>query len=149
MHLSKNFTLAELCTTGGRSILNQPNAEQTEALRRLCIKVLQPIREHFGLPVTVNSGFRCLELNAAVGGSPTSQHMRGEAADIEIAGVRNDEIWNFIVAYLNYDQAIAERLSKDDGAAGWIHVSFAAKNRKQALSSPTPGKYVKGLVYGN
>jgi len=147
--LSKHFSLAEftrskLAETMG--IPNKPAGRQVDNLAALCYHVLEPLRAHFGKPVTINSGFRSIALNEAVGGSATSQHLSGEAADIEIKGVANADIWQWIVDNVPFDQIIAESLSKTDGSAGWIHVSYSIKhNRKEALSQ-VKGKYVLGLV---
>lgn len=152
MNLSPNFTLQEFTYSGKAielGIENIPNAMQIACLQSWCDNIGEPIRKHFGKPVRIRSGFRCPELNKAVGGAPTSQHTLGEAADIEIDGIRNDAIWAFIVNTLNYDQCIAEKLRKDDGSAGWIHVSHKkdGKQRGEALSFLGNGKYVKGMEY--
>ena len=154
MKLSENFTLFEFTHSTKADALgldNTPNAMQIANMQAWCDQIGEPIRKHYNAPVRITSGFRCPELNRAVGGASNSQHLFGQAADIHIDGVRNDDLWNFITNKdngINYDQCIAERLSKDDGAKGWVHVSCAIKNRKDALSCPTPNNYVKGLVYG-
>ncbi len=152
LRLSDHFTLEELTFSPRLATLgvtNQPNAMQKASLVDLCDHILEPVRKHFGLPVLINSGFRCPELNNAVGGVSASQHTMGQAADIHIPGVRNDAVWNFIITHLSFDQCIAERLSMDDGSAGWVHVSYYyGHNRGEALSCPTKGNYQKGLVYG-
>lgn len=148
--LSEHFDLSEFIQSPhleALGVTNQPNALQIASLAALCDNVLEMLRKTFNAPVIINSGFRCPELNKYVGGVSTSQHAKGEAADIHIPGVRNDAVWNFIVTHLNFDQVIAERLKADDGSAGWIHVSYSVKNRKDAISCPTLGNYVKGLVY--
>ena len=151
MRLSPHFTIEEFTRSSKATELgidNTPNQVIISALESLCDIVLEPIRVHFDRPVKILSGYRCIELNKAVGGAATSQHTLGEAADIEIAGVHNAELWQFIVDTLNYDQCIAERLRRDSPSAGWVHVShkrFGAQ-RKEALSF-TGSKYVKGLRY--
>jgi len=148
MNLSRHFTLAELTVTKSK-YLNIPNQQQILALEALCDNVLEKIREHYRLPVIINSGFRSPEVNSAAGGSPTSQHLRGEAADIEVPTVPNADVWNFIASLPSFDQVIAEYLSKTDGKAGWIHVSYRAdgKNRKDMRSCIGKGNYPKGLHY--
>ena len=88
MNLSANFTLEELCASTKAKelqIINQvTDAAHLQALRALAKEVLQPIRDLHGGPVTVNSGYRQPALNAAVGGTPKSQHPKGEAADITV-----------------------------------------------------------------
>jgi zinc D-Ala-D-Ala carboxypeptidase len=151
MQLSPHFSLAEFTASAkGKElgIENTPNAIHTENMKALCDVVLEPLRQHFGFPVQVLSGFRCHALNAAVGGSTTSQHTLGEAADIRIRGVKNEDIWMYISLNLNFDQVIAEKLKENDGNAGWIHVSHKnyGKQRGEALSF-LGDKYVKGLQF--
>ena len=84
MNLSANFSLHELTkseTALRMGFDNSPDDEATENLRLLCEKVLQPVRDHFGKPVKISSGFRCSALNQAAGGSATSDHCKGEACD--------------------------------------------------------------------
>lgn len=151
MYLSKNFTLEELSKSLAalnRGLDNTPKKQHIENLKLLCTHVLQPIRDHFGLPVTINSGFRSANVNRAIGGSFTSQHMLGQAADIEIIGVHNADIWRFVVANLDYDQVIAEHLELKKPNAGWVHVSYnKGKNRKEALSCTVSGRYQQGLHF--
>lgn len=150
MKLSPNFTLAEMTkslTALNRGLDNTPPPFAVENLRLLCVHVLQPIRDHFGKPMTIQSGYRSANVNRAVGGSFKSQHMSGQAADIEIAGVSNADIWRFAQS-LDYDQLIAEHLSKTDPSAGWIHISYNKDgNRKQAISAVGGGRYVPGLQF--
>ena len=154
MNLSPNFTLAELTKSQialRRGIQNTPNAEQIEALRALALNVLQPIREHFGKPVVINSGFRNEEVNHLTGGAVTSQHAFGEAADIEIPGVSNFEIAKWVEKRLIFDQCILEFYTPGQPSSGWVHVSFKAKgkNRKQSLTAFRVGsivQYKPGLI---
>jgi uncharacterized protein YcbK (DUF882 family) len=90
--LSANFSLHEMCkseTAMRMGLDNTPDDAATESLRLLCEKVLQPVRDHYGKGVKVNSAYRSPESNAAVGGSKTSDHCKGMAADIESPGVAN------------------------------------------------------------
>jgi len=87
MQLTKNFNLGELThsiTARNRGIKNEPNQEQIENLKALCEKVLQPLRDKINRSIIISSGFRSKELNTAIGGAKTSQHMAGEAADITL-----------------------------------------------------------------
>lgn len=149
--LSANFTLEEMCkspTAIRLGIDNTPGEIEIQAMKELCANILQPVRNHFALPITINSGFRCPQLNAVMGGAKSSQHTMGQAADIEIRGVPNHQVWQWIHDNLEYDQLIAEGLRKDDPDAGWVHVSYNnIRNRKQPLSCVVPGKYVQGLQY--
>lgn len=151
MILSTNFFLDEFIyseTAEKLGIINNPHGIHIENMTRLCLYVLEPVRAHFKRPIKIKSGYRCPALNKAVGGSKNSQHMSGEAVDIEISGVDNADIWRWIDENLEFDQVIAERLSEDDGAAGWIHVSYNYfDNRNEAISSPVVGKYMDGLVF--
>ncbi len=99
MNLTANFTLAEMVkseTALRHDMDNTPGETEIENLKRLCEQVLQPVREHFKTGVKVNSGFRHPEVNAKVGGSKTSDHCKGQAADIEIPGVPNAELAEYI-----------------------------------------------------
>jgi zinc D-Ala-D-Ala carboxypeptidase len=153
MNLTRNFTLAEMCksqTALNRGWDNIAKGEYVENLRALCENVLQPLRDNFNLPVKVHSAYRSPNVNRAVGGRFNSQHLVGEAADIEIDGVSNADVWRYIVSELPYDQCIAEYLEKNDPSAGWVHVSYSrANNRKEAFSyTKTGSKPVAGLMYG-
>ena len=130
----KYFTIAELCksTTADRlGINNRCRQEHVTALTALVDNVLDPLRTWWGKPITVNSGYRCPELNAAVKGSKTSQHMKGEAADIDTGDrQQNKLLFEYIRKNLPYDQLI------DESNFAWVHVSYRADgaNRKQMLS---------------
>jgi zinc D-Ala-D-Ala carboxypeptidase len=108
MKLSKYFTLDEMTrsrTAELRNILNVPNDEQIENLTDLCIYVLDPIRDAAGRPVMITSGYRSNLLNKAVGGSRTSQHPEGKAADIQVKGIKTEQLFRFILA-LGYISAL-------------------------------------------
>lgn len=131
----KHFTIAELTdsmTARQNGIDNTPPESAAKALQALVERVLDPLREAWGKPITVNSGYRCAELNRKVGGAEQSQHLRGEAADIT-AGSRADnrKLYELLRRLsLPLDQAINERGYK------WIHVSHTTRryNRRQYLS---------------
>jgi uncharacterized protein YcbK (DUF882 family) len=137
MKVSPNFTLAELTksqTAVRLGINNTPTPEAVDNLRNLCVNVLEPIRAHFKSPIIISSGFRCKALNNAVGGSKTSQHMTGQAADIEVYGKSNWDVLDYIENNLQYDQLIQEFMKQNNPTAGWVHVSYKAEgNRKQFL----------------
>lgn len=150
MRISKNFTLEELYLSDTQTrlnIKNVPNPTQTAAIIQLVEKVLQPVRDHFGLAVNISSGFRCPSLNRAVGGSPSSQHMRGEAADIRVTGVANDKLWQFIHDNLPFDQLILEYCPAHDKHQGWVHVSYAKTLRRDAFSIIGKGQTFPGIHY--
>ena len=152
MNLSANFTLKELTKSDTATRLgldNTPDEATIENLKLLCQEVLQPIREHFGKSVTVNSGFRSPESNAAVGGSKTSDHCLGRAADIEIDGIPNPELAQWIMDNLDYTQLILEFYTQGQPNSGWVHVSYDPNNLKnQELTAvKVAGKttYLNGL----
>ena len=129
----KHFTIEELTrsiTAQRLGIVNTPPPKAVKNLHRLVEQVLDPLREAWGGPIHVNSGYRCPELNRAVGGAPHSQHMKGEAADITV-GTRldNARLYHLLMQLqLPVDQAINER----DFA--WIHVSYGPRHRRQYLA---------------
>ena len=135
MKLSENFTLEELIrsnTAERMGIDNVPKDEKVvENLRSLCLEVLQQLRDYFGAPVHINSGYRCPELNMAVGGVKNSQHCRGEAADIRIVSPKQGREWAaWIEDNCRFDQMLLER---NKSGAVWLHVSCkrdASKNRQ-------------------
>jgi zinc D-Ala-D-Ala carboxypeptidase len=153
MNLTKNFTLSEMTkseTALRHGMDNTPGEQEIAALKLLCEKVLQPVRDHYGRGVKVNSGFRHPEVNAKVGGSKTSDHCRGQAADIEIPGVPNPELAKWIVDNLEFRQVILEFVTIGVPDSGWVHVSYVAEdNKKQVLTAiKKDGKtvYLNGLV---
>lgn len=137
MRLSKNLTLKEAIksnTATRLGISNMPEQWEIDNLRAVAENVFQPIRDHFGVPIGVSSGYRSKALNKAIGGSKYSQHMIGEALDIDadIYGkVTNAEIFNFVKNNLEWDQMIWE--FGDDEEPNWVHISYKARgqNRKQ------------------
>jgi hypothetical protein len=152
MNLSANFSLKELTksdTATRLGIDNTPNEETIDNLKMLCEKVLQPVRDHFGKSVTVNSGYRSSETNQATGGSKSSDHVKGQAADIEIAGVANADLAQWIMDNLDYTQLILEFYTQGVPDSGWVHVSYDPNNlKKQELTAvKVAGKtqYLNGL----
>jgi len=152
MQLSKNFTMAEFVksdTANRLNIDNTPEGQHLEAAKALFENVVQKVRDHFG-PTVLNSGYRSPDLNEAVRGSKTSQHCKGEAADIEVPGVANAELANWIVDNLDFDQVILEFYTPGQPSSGWVHVSYKADgtNRKSILTaSRIDGKtvYTNGI----
>ena len=132
----KYFTISELLksdTALKRGIWNGATKEAEENLRSLIENVLDPLREAYGKPIRVTSGYRCPKLNRLVGGNPNSQHMRGEAADI-VAGEENLLLGKLIEQLGHFDQLIYEQCDRQ-GNPRWIHVSYRPNgwNRKQVL----------------
>ena len=139
MKLSKNFSLAELTksqTAERMGLNNSPNEDQTENLRLLCGRVLQPIQDHFDNVVSISSGFRDPILSQKIGSSIKSQHCKGQAADLEIFGTPNNEVSDWIKENLMFDQLILEYYTPGEPNSGWVHVSYNKDinlNRKEYL----------------
>jgi hypothetical protein len=151
--LTKNFSLHELTkseTALRYDMPNEPGSIEIANLVDLAAKVLQPIRDHYAKGVKVNSGFRHPDVNAKVGGSRTSDHCRGMAADIEIPGVANAELAEWVKANLEFTQLILEFYTPGIPDSGWVHVSYDPKNLKKQVMTATKqnGKtvYLPGLV---
>lgn len=124
MYITTNFTLEELYKSNTASKLginNVPNKDATNNLMILAVKILQPLREAYGKPITVTSGYRSLELNKAVKGSSTSQHLKGEAADL----VTDNNKKLFEVAKRLIDEGkIKVGQLIDEYNYKWIHISL-------------------------
>jgi uncharacterized protein YcbK (DUF882 family) len=132
----KYFTIRELTkstTAIKRHIDNTPSKEIERSLTALVEKVLDPLREAYGKPIIVTSGYRCPKLNAIVGSTPSSQHVKGEAADIKSVHdtpEENKKLFDLIVKMkLPFDQLINEH------NYDWVHVSFGARHRRQKLKA--------------
>lgn len=128
----KYFTIKELCkssTATAKGIDNSPNSEIVKNLEQLIDNILDPLRERYGKPITVNSGYRCSELNKAVGGSKTSQHMKGLAADITVGSPKKNKVLFDLIKEMDlpFDQLI------DENKLSWVHVSYSTTPRKQIL----------------
>ena len=152
MNLSANFTLKELTdsdTARKKGLDNTPTLQVIENLTVLAEKILQPVRDHYGKSVKVNSGYRSPEVNASVGGSKTSDHCKGQAADIEINGVANGDLAEWVSKNLKFTQVILEFYTQGIPDSGWVHVSYDPDNLKcQVLTAiKQDGKtvYLPGL----
>ena len=137
--ISKNFTLDELlasATAKQQHIINAPGIDEVCNLCALVHNVLQPLRDAMGEQIKIGSGYRCPQLNKAVGGVGNSQHMKGEAADLCIDGdLKKGKRWfEWIKQHCKFDQLIWEHNSK---GTYWVHVSFRAdgKNRQQVIDN--------------
>lgn len=150
MKLTANFTLNELTqseTALRKGLDNAPTQDIISALQVLAVNVLQPVRDHYGKGVKVNSGYRSPEVNASVGGSKTSDHCKGQAADIEIPGVANKELALYIRDNLEYTQLILEAYTEGVPDSGWVHVSYDPTNLKKQVMT---AKFVNGkAIYSN
>ena len=137
--ISKNFTLDELlasATAKQQHIINAPGVDEVCAMCALVHNVLQPLRDAMGEQIKIGSGYRCPQLNKAVGGVSNSQHIKGEAADLCIDGdMKKGKRWfEWIKTHCQFDQLIWEHNAK---GTYWVHVSFRAdgKNRHQVIDN--------------
>jgi hypothetical protein len=141
MKISTHLNLAELTrseTAKRHGIDNTPTAEHLENFKILAERVFEPIRAHFGVPIFISSGYRSKALNDFIKGSPSSQHCKGQAIDIDMDGsngeVTNRMVFDFIKNKLDFDQLIWE--FGTDFNPDWVHVSFMKSgNRKQKLKA--------------
>jgi len=142
MKLSKNLSLKEVTksiTALRHGIDNTPDDQVINNLELIAKEIFQPTRDHFGVPIAVTSGYRSKELNQKIGGSTYSQHMAGEALDLDadvFGRITNADIFKFIYTHLEYDQLIWE--FGDDEEPAWIHVSYKRKkgeNRNRTLKA--------------
>jgi hypothetical protein len=140
MKLSEHLDLSEVTRSESakrKGISNMPTEAHIANFKLLAEKIFEPIRTHFRCPIIISSGYRSKELNAAIGGSLTSQHCQGEAIDIDMDGtpngVTNRMVFDYIKDNLNFDQLIYE--FGDSNNPDWVHVSYEStgKQRKQIL----------------
>ena len=137
MKLSDHFSLSELTksdTAVRKGIPNVPKDEEVENLIMVCSEILEPVREQYGIPFIPNSGYRCLELNRAIGSSDRSQHVQGKAVDFEIPGVDNKEVALWVKENCDFDQLILEFYKEGEPTSGWVHCSYDVdkEDRKSA-----------------
>lgn len=139
MNLSPHFKLEELACTNNVAY-KQKNIDEAKKIMGRMYQLAgfaERVREIIGRPLIINSGFRCVKLNNAVGGSLTSQHLYAEAIDIRVSGKTSSEVFNMIAASdLKYDQLILEKV----GNAQWVHVSIGSKKEKLKYAT---GKYTR------
>ena len=135
--LSEHFSLEEIIKSQTASRLglnNTPTEEQINKLQYLCNNILEPLRRAFNKPIIITSGFRSECLCEAIGSSKNSQHAKGEAVDLEIIGVSNKKVSDWIDNNCDYDQLILEYHTPNEPNSGWVHVSLKEQNnRKQYL----------------
>ena len=138
IQLSEHFTLSEFTksiTADRLGIENKPDYRQRLALQHLCREVLEPLRQHYGKPIRITSGFRCEALNKAVGGVGRSQHLFGEAADLSVPNEQVARDWfQWIVRNTDFDQMLFEHSARMRNR--WLHLSCRTnrrENRHQAI----------------
>ena len=144
IRLSEHFTLEEFVRSRkaqARGIKNEPPAEAVEGLKLLVQHILEPLRQAWGQPIFVTSGYRSPALNRAVGGARNSQHLLGQAADIVAdLSLLNYDLGRLIIQLsLPFDQLIFEGCyveyvaGRPQHRCRWIHVSYGPKNRRQVI----------------
>ena len=148
MKISKHLDLSEVTRSESAKragVSNMPTEEHLANFKILAEKVFEPIREHFGVPIHVSSGYRSKELNAIVkGSSKTSDHLFGRAIDIDMdgssSGVTNNDVFHFIRKNLQFKQLIAEY--PVNGKLSWVHVSYDPNNLKNEILIATQKAYI-------
>tara|TARA_Y100001951_G_C11213397_1_gene224328 strand:+ start:91 stop:588 length:498 start_codon:yes stop_codon:yes gene_type:complete len=154
IRVAQNFTLPELVkssTAERLGISNMPDSAQTLVnLVNVANHILQPVRDQFG-PIRVNSGYRGLPLNKAVGGSKTSQHCKGEAADFESSRIGNYKLACWCRDNLEFDQLILEFYTQGEPSSGWVHCSYRTDGQNRgkintALRIKGKTVYKTGLI---
>lgn len=138
IQLSEHFTLNEFTksiTAERLGIKNEPDYEKVQAMKQLCSEVLEPLRQHYGKPIRITSGYRCPLLNAAVGGVTNSQHLYGEAADLSVPSEAVARDWfQWLVKNTDFDQLLFEHNTRLKNC--WLHISCRynrRRNRHQAI----------------
>lgn len=129
MIISEHLSLPELIRSDSAKrlgITNMPTPEHIINLKALAENIFEPIRAHFRCPIYISSGYRSAELNKALNGAKSSQHLKGEAIDIDMDGssngVTNAMVYDFIITKLDFDQVIWEHGNTENPA--WVHVSY-------------------------
>jgi len=153
MKLSIYVSLAEVTrsdTAKRKGVDNNPTPEHLENLKVICTEVFDKVREHFGVPIFISSGYRSAALNKAIGGSNTSDHSNGRALDLDqdghSNGVTNRQVFDYIKNNLEFDQLIWEFGSSQN--PDWVHVGYRkGANRKQILRAIKEGGKTKYVPY--
>ena len=152
MRISKHISYKEATqsqTAVRKGINNEPDAYQLQNMQVLAEKVFEPLREHFGVAIAINSFFRSQKLNKAIGGASGSQHTQGRAIDIDdtLGGVSNKQMFEYIKANLDFDQLIWE--FGNDKNPDWVHISYVSptENRNRVLrASKKNGKTIYTII---
>ena len=151
IQLSQNFWLSELVkssTADRLDIDNWPTEQYViDNLTTTVNAVLQPVRDYYGRPISPNSGYRSLPLNRALRSKDTSQHVQGQAIDMEVPGVSNYDLAEWVMNNLDFDQLLLEFYYPGKPSSGWVHVSYVdeSANRNQVLTINRNGTFV-GLL---
>ena len=134
-YITENFTMEELvasATANRLKIDNTPSKDQASQLCLLAYKILQPLRDAYRKPIRISSGFRCQALNKAVNGVPTSQHLKGEAADINNGIPENRKIFELAQKMIKEGKIEVGQLINEKGYQ-WIHISLPDKKHKNQI----------------
>lgn len=129
MNLSPNFTLEEFEYSrfaNENNIINKANNEVINNLKELCNNLLEPLRAKLDKPIIITSGYRCNQLNKAVGGVRDSQHLTGRAADIIVKEMSTEDLYNFIENNFEFEQLIIEHIK----GKNWVHVSWNSESKR-------------------
>lgn len=149
--LTPHFRLSELIRTSHAADNWPSTPDEILKLQYVCQWVLEKVRTRFGRPVSVNSGYRSQAVNALVGGSTKSQHMKAEAVDFEVPGIANGDVAAWVRDNLVFDQLILECYTAGEPSSGWVHCSLVRQgNRKSLLTAQKNRKtgkitYVSGI----
>ena len=137
---SKNFTLAEFLKSGAAERLHINNGayvtpDNVVSIANLVTNVLQPVRDKLGFPITVTSGFRCKQLNSAIGGVSNSQHMKGEAADLQVFTNKAFDVKKTRALFTALSEMDVDQLLYERGSNGsiWVHVSYVSPARNRHM----------------
>ena len=143
-HISYNEAIKSNTATR-LGIKNDPNEDQLDNMVKLAEQIFEPLRTYANGPIKVNSFFRSVELNKAIGGSSKSQHCHGQAIDLDdtFGHLTNAEMYRFIKEHLDFDQMIWE--FGDDDNPNWVHVSYVSpqENRNRCLKAYKENKKTK------
>lgn len=147
--LSQHFDLFTLCaseTAEAQGFSNLPqDPDVISNLSLLCRNVLDPAVVYFDLPLNVTSGYRNTRLNTEIGGLPDSQHLTGQAADVMMGGLRNDELARWFIDNVDFDALILEKFDPRCGQYGWVHISYAGGSNRRHVSTFDGARFHEGL----
>ncbi len=149
MQLTEHFSLEELTKSDVAHRLqidNSPSDLEIGRLKLVAENILEPVRSQYDVAFMPTSGFRCLELNRAIHSKDTSQHVKGEAVDIEVPGVSNFDLAEWIYKNLDFDQLILEFYEQGKPTSGWVHCSYIAKARRQQVLTYSDHVFSNGLI---
>lgn len=149
MNLSQHFTLEEATksqTALRLHIDNTPDEATIERMKIVARGILEPIRAHYKFPFSPTSFYRCTDLNRAIGSKDTSQHVKGEAVDLELAGVSNYDLACWIRDNLKFDQLILESYTLGVPSSGWVHCSLVEGDNRNQVLTISGGQTQTGLI---